>query len=376
MGSNLGDRLKYLQKATDLIFERIGQICRISRVYKSSAMGFAGDDFLNAVVHCKTILTADQVMPSLLLIEKELGRQRPFQDDENKTSKTYRSRTIDLDFLAFEDLMLEVESLTLPHPRMQQRLFVLQPFLEVAPDWVHPRLNLNLSNLKSQCPDSVIPEAIHQVLVNPADAFDFNSIGYMAIEGNIGAGKTSLAQMIARDFKGKLILERFAQNPFLPEFYKNPKRYALSLEMSFLADRFQQLAEQNAQYDLFNDLIITDYDRYKSLIFAKITLTDHEFDLYQKFFHLMHRELPRPKVYVYLVQSTKRLLDNIMHRGRSYEQSIDAGYLQKIHAGYMAHLESEMHQGPVIRIDLNDLDFMNRRNDYLNILRQIKAHSV
>ena len=376
MGSNLGDRLKYLQKATDLIFERIGQICRISRVYKSSAMGFAGDDFLNAVVHCKTILTADQVMPSLLLIEKELGRQRPFQDDENKTSKTYRSRTIDLDFLAFEDLMLEVESLILPHPRMQQRLFVLQPFLEVAPDWVHPRLNLNLSNLKSQCPDSVIPEAIHQVLVNPADAFDFNSIGYMAIEGNIGAGKTSLAQMIARDFKGKLILERFAQNPFLPEFYKNPKRYALSLEMSFLADRFQQLAEQNAQYDLFNDLIITDYDRYKSLIFAKITLTDHEFDLYQKFFHLMHRELPRPKVYVYLVQSTKRLLDNIMHRGRSYEQSIDAGYLQKIHAGYMAHLESEMHQGPVIRIDLNDLDFMNRRNDYLNILRQIKAHSV
>ncbi len=339
-------------------------------------MGFAGDDFLNAVVHCKTILTADQVMPSLLLIEKELGRQRPFQDDENKTSKTYRSRTIDLDFLAFEDLMLEVESLTLPHPRMQQRLFVLQPFLEVAPDWVHPRLNLNLSNLKSQCPDSVIPEAIHQVLVNPADAFDFNSIGYMAIEGNIGAGKTSLAQMIARDFKGKLILERFAQNPFLPEFYKNPKRYALSLEMSFLADRFQQLAEQNAQYDLFNDLIITDYDRYKSLIFAKITLTDHEFDLYQKFFHLMHRELPRPKVYVYLVQSTKRLLDNIMHRGRSYEQSIDAEYLQKIHAGYMAHLESEMHQGPVIRIDLNDLDFMNRRNDYLNILRQIKAHSV
>ena len=376
MGSNLGDRLKYLQKATDLIFERIGQICRISRVYKSSAMGFAGDDFLNAVVHCKTILTADQVMPSLLLIEKELGRQRPFQDDENKTSKTYRSRTIDLDFLAFEDLMLEVESLILPHPRMQQRLFVLQPFLEVAPDWVHPRLNLNLSNLKSQCPDSVIPEAIHQVLVNPADAFDFNSIGYMAIEGNIGAGKTSLAQMIARDFKGKLILERFAQNPFLPEFYKNPKRYALSLEMSFLADRFQQLAEQNAQYDLFNDLIITDYDRYKSLIFAKITLTDHEFDLYQKFFHLMHRELPRPKVYVYLVQSTKRLLDNIMHRGRSYEQSIDAEYLQKIHAGYMAHLESEMHQGPVIRIDLNDLDFMNRRNDYLNILRQIKAHSV
>ena len=339
-------------------------------------MGFDGQDFLNAVVHCQTTLTTDQVMSTLLLIEQELGRKRTHENQNNQATKTYSSRTIDLDFLACEDQILDGESLILPHPRIQQRLFVLQPFSEVTPDWVHPQHNLNLSQLKAKCPDTSIPEAIDRALVNPADSLDFNALGYVAIEGNIGAGKTSLAQMIARDFNGKLILERFADNPFLPEFYKDPQRYAFALEMSFLADRFQQLAEQSAQYDLFSDLIITDYDRYKSLIFAKITLTANEFELYQKFFHLMHRELPRPKAYVYLVQSTERLLDNIKQRGRSYEQSIDAAYLQKIHSGYMTHLGSEMHQGPVMRIDLNDLDFVNRRGDYLKILRQITAHSA
>jgi deoxyadenosine/deoxycytidine kinase len=248
--------------------------------------------------------------------------------------------------------------------------------LDVAPSWQHPELNLSLIELRDQCPDSNPPKPIAQWLKNPSAKYDFTALRYVAIEGNIGAGKTSLAQMIARDFKGKLILERFADNPFLPEFYKDPERFAFPLEMSFLADRFQQLAEQSAQYDLFSDLIITDYDRYKSLIFAKITLTAAEFDLYQKFFHLMHRELPRPQVYVYLSQSTERLLDNIKHRGRSYEQSISADYLQKIHSGYLTHLSSETHQGQVIRVDLSDLDFVHRRSDYLKILEIISKHTA
>lgn len=375
----------HLQKALDQLFERVGQVHQISRVYQSPAMGFEGEDFLNAVAHLQTDMAPELVMQELLSIERDLGRRRGISGSQTKgtepenaqsTEHHYSSRTIDLDLLAYGDLILAGPDLTLPHPRIQHRLFVLQPFLELAPNWQHPVLGLSLNELRGRCTDSNPPKPIAQWLKNPSSKYDFTALRYVAIEGNIGAGKTSIAQMIARDFKGKLILERFADNPFLPQFYQDPERYAFPLEMSFLADRFQQLAEQSAQYDLFSDLIITDYDRYKSLIFAKITLTAAEFDLYQKFFHMMHRELPRPQVYIYLAQSAERLLDNIKLRGRPYEQSIDADYLQKIHSGYLTHLSSEAHQGKVIRIDLDDLDFVKRRGDYLKILDIITKHTA
>lgn len=375
----------HLQNALDQMFERVGHVHQISRVYQSPAMGFEGEDFLNAVAHLQTDMAPELVMQELLSIERDLGRRRGISGSQTKgtepenaqsTEHQFSSRTIDLDLLAYGDLILAGPDLTLPHPRIQHRLFVLQPFLELAPNWQHPVLGLSLNELRGRCTDSNPPKPIAQWLKNPSSKYDFTALRYVAIEGNIGAGKTSLAQMIARDFKGKLILERFADNPFLPQFYQDPERYAFPLEMSFLADRFQQLAEQSAQYDLFSDLIITDYDRYKSLIFAKITLTAAEFDLYQKFFHMMHRELPRPQVYIYLAQSAERLLDNIKLRGRPYEQSIDADYLQKIHSGYLTHLSSEAHQGKVIRIDLDDLDFVKRRGDYLKILDIITKHTA
>ena len=378
--------MAHLQNALDQLFLRVGHVHQISRIYQSPAMGFSGEDFFNGVAFLQTDMAPEAVMQELLSIERDLGRLREVKGSgvqhstgggasrsviggsAQSNERAYSSRTIDLDLLAYGDLIQESSDLILPHPRIQNRLFVLQPFLDVAPSWQHPGLNLSLTELCDQCPDSNPPKPIAQWLKNPSSNYDFSALRYIAIEGNIGAGKTSLAQMIARDFKGKLILERFADNPFLPEFYKDPERYAFPLEMSFLADRFQQLAEQSAQYDLFNDLIITDYDRFKSLIFAKITLNENEFDLYQKFFQLMHRELAQPQVYVYLAQSTDRLLENIKQRGRSYEQSIDADYLQKIHAGYMTYLNGKEHQARVIRIDLSSLDFVHRRQDYVQVL--------
>lgn len=386
--------MAHLQKALDLLFQRVGHVVHVSRVYQSPSMGFTGEDFLNAVAYLQTDRAPASVMQELLSIERDLGRLREVKGSgvqhstgggssrsviggsAQSNERAYSSRTIDLDLLTYGNLIQESSDLILPHPRIQNRLFVLQPFLDVAPSWQHPELNLSLTELCDQCPDSNPPKPIAQWLKNPSSNYDFSALRYIAIEGNIGAGKTSLAQMIARDFNGKLILERFADNAFLPQFYQDPERYAFALEMSFLADRFQQLAEQSAQYDLFSDLIITDYDRYKSLIFAKITLSAAEFDLYQKFFQQMHRDLPRPQVYVYLAQSTERLLENIKRRGRSYEQSIDGDYLQKIHSGYLTHLSSEAHQGKVIRIDLNDLDFVQHRSDYLKILDLITKHNA
>ena len=199
-----------------------------------------------------------------------------------------------------------------------------------------------------------------------------NNYRFIAIEGNIGAGKTSLATMIANDFNAKLILEQFEDNSFLPKFYKEPDKYAFPLEMSFLADRYQQLLDEITQHDLFKDCVIADYDFYKSLIFAGITLAEEEFALYRKLFNLMQRELPRPDRYIYLHQDTDTLLNNIKKRGRSFEKEIDHNYLQKIDKGYHEFIRSQK-QDNIMLIDISSLDFVKKRKDYLTLIRRIMA---
>ena len=193
---------------------------------------------------------------------------------------------------------------------------------------------------------------------------------YVAIEGNIGAGKTSLAAQLASDFNTKLILERFKENPFLPKFYKDPDRFAFPLEMSFLADRYQQLLDDLTQCNLFKENVIGDYDANKSLIFAKITLQKEEFKLYKKLFQIMHKELPKPDTYVYLYQNTEILLENIKNRGRDFEQEIQASYLQKINKGYMEFIRNQ-HSYTIKIIDISEIDFVNNRLDYLQVLKEI-----
>jgi len=200
--------------------------------------------------------------------------------------------------------------------------------------------------------------------------FDISKYNYIAIEGNIGAGKTSLASKIADDFNAKLILERFKDNPFLPKFYEDANRYAFPLEMSFLADRYQQLVDDTTQLDLFKESVVADYDVNKSLIFAGITLPEEEYALYKKLFQLMHKELPKPDLYVYLYQNTERLLENIRNRGRDYEQSIQAEYLQKLNAGYLEFIKNQ-HSQNIKMIDISERDFVKSRGDYLSVLREI-----
>ncbi|MAK34909.1 MAG: hypothetical protein CMC15_01875 [Flavobacteriaceae bacterium] len=224
--------------------------------------------------------------------------------------------------------------------------------------------------LLAQTPDKSKVAKLSKWLRNPKQDYDISKLNYIAIEGNIGAGKTSLASKMAEDFNAKLILERFKDNPFLPKFYEDQHRYAFPLEMSFLADRYQQLLEDIAQFDLFKDCVIADYDAYKSLIFAKVTLAEEEFNLYKKLFHLMHKELPKPDVYVYLYQNTERLLENIKKRGRSFEKGIAPEYLQQINDGYFDYIKT-MPQERVKIIDISEIDFVKNRGDYLKLLKQI-----
>ena len=186
---------------------------------------------------------------------------------------------------------------------------------------------------------------------------------YIAIEGNIGAGKTTLATRLSQQFSTRLILEQFEDNSFLPKFYEDPTRYAFPLELSFLADRFQQLKSKLAVQDMFHPVTIADYFILKSLIFAKKTLNGEEFTLYTRLFSIIENALPKPDLLVYLYLDISRLQTNIRNRGRVYEQKIEDDYLQRIQEGYLDYIRQQ--QGlRVLLIDTNKLDFVASQSDY------------
>jgi deoxyguanosine kinase len=192
---------------------------------------------------------------------------------------------------------------------------------------------------------------------------------YIAIEGNIGAGKTTLATQIAADLDARLILEQFEDNSFLPKFYTDPDRFAFPLELSFLADRFQQLKTHLGTPDLFQQLTISDYFIHKSLIFARKTLANDEFSLYSKLFSIIDAVLPKPELLIYLYLEIDKLTQNIRKRGRDYEQNIDKSYLERIQSGYFDYIKQQQDMRILI-IDTNNMDFVSKKRDY-NLLREI-----
>jgi deoxyadenosine/deoxycytidine kinase len=239
---------------------------------------------------------------------------------------------------------------------------VLKPLADIAPQLYHPELGKDTRNLLQACRDRGSVQKTGLKL-HPDRASLFADLGFIAIEGNIGSGKTTLATRMAEEMNAKLILERFADNPFLPRFYEDQARYAFPLEMSFLADRYQQYIEDTRQLDLFKSFMVSDYDIYKSLIFAKITLQEDEFKLYRRLFGLMYSDVRKPRLYVYLYQRTGRLLEQIARRGRTYEQGIPAEYLERIHRGYFDFMKNTP-QLPAVVIDLAELDFVSNPADY------------
>ena len=189
------------------------------------------------------------------------------------------------------------------------------------------------------------------------------SINYLVIEGNIGAGKTTLAQMISEKFNAKLVLEQFADNPFLPKFYENQEQYSFPLEMAFLAERYNQLNRELSHFDLFSTFTVSDYYFMKSLIFAQNTLQPDEYNLYRQFFTIIYDKMPRPDLYVYLHKDTDLLLRNIARRGRNYETNITKDYLEKISIGYFNFFKQQL-DFPILIIDTNGIDFVNRTEDF------------
>jgi len=365
LGSNQGRKLNNLQEAIFEIAESIGAIHKISSVYKTDSWGFKGDDFYNICIAVSTYLPPEELLKNILNIETKLGRKR---EQNNK----YTNRKIDIDILLFDDEIVFSKNIIIPHPRMLDRKFVLVPLAEIAGNTLHPiekkTLNICLNN-------TIDTSEIHKIsskLQRPIPLIE--KYNYVAIEGNIGSGKTSLSNLMSDEFNAKIVLERFADNPFLPKFYEDQERFAFPLEMSFLADRYQQLTDDLAQFDLFKNFIVSDYYIFKSLIFAQVTLQKEEYALYRKMFDIMYKEISKPDLYIYLYQNTDRLLENIKKRGRIYEQNIEASYLQKIHVGYTNFIKTEQDLNTLI-IDVSELDFVNNHNDYREVLKIINTHT-
>ncbi|PKP11762.1 MAG: deoxynucleoside kinase [Bacteroidetes bacterium HGW-Bacteroidetes-4] len=186
---------------------------------------------------------------------------------------------------------------------------------------------------------------------------------YIVIEGNIGAGKSTLVNKIAEQYNGKIILEQFHDNPFLPKFYNNPDRYSFPLELSFLAARYKQLNTEISSTDLFKSFTIADYYFVKSLVFARSTLNEDEFNLYRQLFNIIYQQLPLPNLYVYLHTSPERLLEHIKLRGRDYEKTITAGYLLQIQKSYFEYFKTE-NRFPIVIIETTHIDFVSNPADY------------
>lgn len=359
IGSNKGNKLKNIEECIELIHNKIATVISTSKVYETPSWGFESDAFYNCALLVHTSKSPEKLLEEIFWVEKELGRVRT---DSNE----YQAREIDIDIIVFDEKIIKTNSLEVPHPRMQHRLFVLKPIQDLQTDFVHPVLKKNIKELIEECSDTSEFKIV-QDFKNPLSNYNLERFSRIVIEGNIGAGKTTLATKISEDFNAKLVLEGFADNPFLPKFYKDQNRYAFPLEMSFLADRYQQLSDDLTQLDLFKKFTVADYFIFKSLIFARVTLAEDEYRLYHKIFDIMYKEIPKPDLYVYLYQNTEQLLANIKKRGRSYEQEIPSDYLDKINKGYLEFIKQQKDLN-VLVIDVSDKDFVENQQDYISIL--------
>ncbi len=194
---------------------------------------------------------------------------------------------------------------------------------------------------------------------------------YIAIEGVIGAGKTSFAKLLAERLSAKIVLEKFEENPFLEEFYKEPERFSFQTQLFFLLSRYRQQMELK-QVDLFHNMLISDYMFEKDRLFANLNLSDKELVLYDKIANLLEKEIPKPDLVVFLQANTERLLDNIAKRGRDYERDISEEYIESLNQIYNEYF-FRFNKSPLIIINTNDIDFVHNKNDLdelINVIRQ------
>jgi len=194
-------------------------------------------------------------------------------------------------------------------------------------------------------------------------------IRHIAIEGVIGAGKTTLATMLSEQLGARLVLEKFEENPFLPKFYEDPEHYAFQTQIFFLLSRFRQ-QQDLFQADLFHDFIVSDYIFEKDKIFAYLTLQDDELKLYESVLTAIEKNIPTPDLVVYLQSSVDRLMSNIRNRARKMEENMSQEYIRELNEAYN-YFFFRYKSAPLLIVKATDIDFVNRKGDFENLVTQI-----
>lgn len=349
LGANIGNRIGTLRQAVRMIEQLDGvSELKVSGLYRTAPVGYTPQpEFINCAATLRTTSPPEQLLQQLRGIEQALGRQR---------RERWREREIDIDILVFDQRIIVTPTLVVPHPEMSNRAFVLVPLAEIAPSLRHPIFNATVAELLDQLQDKSGVERMedgHEITADAAADLP----RHIAVEGVIGAGKTTLATELAKRLEGRLVLEQFEENPFLPHFYRDPERHAFQTQIFFLLSRYRQ-QEAFRQPDLFHRTIVSDYLFDKDRIFASLTLSDHELALYDNVVTALEPSVPKPDVVIYLQSSVERLMANIQKRGRAMEREITAAYLEQLSEAYTRYL-LRYTAAPVLIVNTDQVDLAN-----------------
>ena len=360
LGSNKGDRKEHISHAIDLIAHNNKcRIEKISSLYETTPYGLSDQpNFYNAVMEISSELKIDELYEFLKNIEAEIGR--------SKNEIRWGPREIDVDILFYNNLIYNSDKLSVPHRDLLKRDFVIIPLLEIAVDIVHPVIDKKLSDLDFT---EVEQHIIRKINFSTKYIIKLSDLRYIAIEGVIGAGKSSLAQKLSEKLSANLIMEEFEENPFLEKFYGDRKRFAFQTQMFFLINRYKQQQRLNQQ-ELFSSYIVSDYIFEKDKIFAYLNLSGEELKLYENIFPLLEREIPKPDLVIFLQSSIDRLMQNIKSRGRGFEKNLTRTYLVELSEAYN-NFFFKYNTTPLLIVNTTDIDFVNRNEDFDELYEQI-----
>ncbi len=364
LGSNIGNKIGYIRRSL-VALSRLPKtkITKVSSLYETEPYGKKEQPwFINIVVEILTELSPLELFKKCKSIETKLGRQK---------RERWAEREIDIDILLYDDIVLSTPELQIPHPDMHNRRFVLIPLSEIAPNAIHPIFKKSISELLIECKDTTriihIPEKIDlKNIIEP----EVKEIRYIAIEGVIGAGKTSLAKLLGERLNAKVVLEQYYENPFLEKFYEDRERYAFQTQIFFLLSRYKQQMELH-QIDLFHEYLITDYIFDKDKIFAHINLKGDELKLYEMLVGMLEKNIPVPDLVIYLQSSVERLMQNIRKRGRPYEKNISEDYIRELYNAYNEFFFNQYRKSPVLVINATEIDFVNNKDDFEDLVNEI-----